>query len=191
MRFNLSEIKELIETRRTIKPENYTERLVHKELIEDILDSARWAPNHGMTQPWFFKVYLGKGLEKLRQSVLEGAKNTELNPAKIEKFCFRLSKTSVAIAICHNRQSERIPKIEEVSAIACAVQNMHLMATAYGLGAFWSTGSLAYSEIYRNILGLVEGQECLGTFFMGYPGIDWPTSQRKPVEYYTSWNEGD
>ena len=65
MRHNVSEITELIKDRRTIYPEQYTDRKVHRELIEKILNNAIWAPTHGMTQPWRFKVFVNDGLKKL------------------------------------------------------------------------------------------------------------------------------
>ena len=36
-------------------------------------------------------------------------------------------------------------------------------------------------------LELKEGEKCLGLFYMGYPAIDWPKGQRKPIEYVTKW----
>ena len=46
------------------------------------------------------------------------------------------------IAICMARQSrpeKLMPLWEEIAAVACAVQNMHLMATSLGVGAYWSS----------------------------------------------------
>ena len=54
MRFNLSEVTELIRERRTIVPEQFSDRKVHKEQLELILNNAQWAPTHGNTQPWRF-----------------------------------------------------------------------------------------------------------------------------------------
>ena len=57
MKYNFSEIIEVIKNRRTIYPENFTGRLVQREVIEKLLTSAIWAPTHGKTQPWRFKVF--------------------------------------------------------------------------------------------------------------------------------------
>ena len=58
MLFNLSEINELIRSRRTIYPEQFSDRKVHIEQIEVLLNNAQWAPTHGNTQPWRFKVFM-------------------------------------------------------------------------------------------------------------------------------------
>ena len=67
MKYNLSEITEVIKNRRTIYPEMYSSRKVHKEIIEDLLNNAIWAPTHGNTQPWRFKVFMGFGLNRLSE----------------------------------------------------------------------------------------------------------------------------
>jgi nitroreductase len=65
MRFNLSEVNDLIRSRRTIYPEQFSDRQVHQEQIELILNNAQWAPTHGNTQPWRFKVFMEEGRQKL------------------------------------------------------------------------------------------------------------------------------
>jgi nitroreductase len=54
----------------------------------------------------------------------------------------RWSTPSHMIAICMARQphpTKLMPLWEELAACACAVQNMHLMATSLGLAAYWSS----------------------------------------------------
>ena len=82
-----------------------------------------------------------------------------------------------------------IPEIENISAVACAVQNMYLTCTAYGLGSYWSSPKYIYSEEMKEFLGLGEDDKCLGLFYMGYPEGEWPKSHRKPLEYVTEWHE--
>ena len=65
MKFNLSEINDLFRSRRTIYPEEFSERVVHKEQIELILNNAQFAPTHGNTQPWRFHVFMKDGKNKL------------------------------------------------------------------------------------------------------------------------------
>lgn len=193
MRFNLSEINELIRERRTIYPEQFSDRKVHKEQVEVILNNAQWAPTHGNTQPWRFKVFME---EESRQSLSTflGETYMKLIPeekqvdAKLKKLMARPLKTSVVIAVCMERQKEeKILEIEEIEAVACAIQNMHLSCTAFGLGGFWSTPKLIYTEEMNDYLGLGEKDKCLGLFYIGYSAVEWPKSHRKPLEYTTEW----
>ncbi len=192
MRFNLSEVNELIRNRRTIYPEQFSDRKVHKEQIELILNNAQWAPTHGNTQPWRFKVFMEDGRQKLAdflgKTYLELTPKEQQNDMKLAKMLTRPMKSSVVIAVCMERQlEEKILEIEEIEAVACAIQNMHLSCTAYGLGGFWATPKLIYTPQMNEFLGLGEKDKCLGLFYIGYPAIEWPKAHRKPLEYTTEW----
>jgi nitroreductase len=192
MRFNLSEINELIKNRRTIYPEQFSARKVHKEQIEMLLTNAQWAPTHGNTQPWRFHVFTDGGLQKLStflgETYLKLTAPEQQNDAKLAKMLRRPLISSAVIVVSMKRQEEeKIPEIEEIEAVACAIQNMHLSCTAYGLGGFWATPKLIYSSEMTSFLGLSERDKCLGIFYVGYPEIEWPKAHRRPVEYNTTW----
>lgn len=195
MKYNLSDLREVIQNRRSIKPENFKPRKVLPDMITEVLNNARWAPTHGMTEPWHFVVFQDGAIKDLGEFMAETYKNScEQNnfvEKKYEKFKNRPLLSSVVIAICMKRQeSAKIPEIEEVAAVACAVQNMHLTATAYGLGGYWSSGNVSYSDEMKSYLNLTPADQCLGLFYLGYPSIEWPTSHRQPLEYHTEWRKG-
>lgn len=192
MKYNLSEITAVIKDRRTIYPEFFSERKVHREQIELLLNNAIWAPTHGMTQPWRFKVFMDEGKTRLgefmRDLYLEKVPDAEQKQIKLNRNTDRPARASAVIAVCMERQKEeKIPEIEEVEAVACAIQNMYLTCTAYGLGGFWSTPKLIYTKEMNGFLNLGEKDKCLGLFYVGYPGNEWPKGQRRPIEYVTEW----
>lgn len=192
MHYNLSEINELIRNRRTIVPEQFSSRPVHKEQVEILLQNAQWAPTHGKTQPWRFHVFMDASRERLSQflgkTYLEQTPSELQNEMKLAKLIRRPLKSSVVIAVSMKRQAEeKIPEIEEIEAVACAIQNIHLTCTAYGFGGFWSTPKLIYSKAMNDFLGIGEKDKCLGLFYVGYPEIEWPSAHRIPLEYHTVW----
>tara|TARA_B110000285_G_C15116779_1_gene614584 strand:+ start:1978 stop:2565 length:588 start_codon:yes stop_codon:yes gene_type:complete len=192
MRFNLSEVTELIKERRTIFPEQFSDRKVHREQVELIINNAQWAPTHGNTQPWRFKVFMEEGREKLSdflaKTYLEITPKEAQKDKTLAKLIKRPTQASVVIAVSMKRQEEeKIMEIEEIEAVACAIQNMYLTATAYGLGSFWSTPKLIYTPEMNEFLDLGEKDKCLALFYIGYPAIEWPKSHRKPLEYTTEW----
>ena len=194
MKYNLSEITDVIKNRRTIYPKFFSSRKVHKEIVEHLLNNATWAPTHGNTQPWKFQVYMGDSREKLSKNLGELYQlltPKELyNEGKFKKISSRPFLSSVAIVVSMKRgDNEKIPEIEEVEAVACAIQNMCLTATAYGLGSFWSSPKIIYTPEMNKFLKLNPEDKCLGVLYVGYPSIDWPKGQRKPIEYLTEWNE--
>ncbi len=195
MRFNLSEINELIRERRTIYPEQFSSRKVHREQLEVILNNAQWAPTHGNTQPWRFQVFTGdesrQNLSQFLGKTYQEVVPTEMqNDAKLAKIMRRPLLSSAIVAVSMERQpEEKILEMEEIEAVACAVQNMHLTCTAYGLGGFWATPKIIYTPQMNEFLGLGDKDKCLGLFFIGYPDIEWPKSHRRPLEYTTKWHE--
>ena len=193
MKYSLSEVTDIITDRRTIYPEFYSERKVHKEIVEKLLNNAIWAPTHGMTQPWRFSVFMDEGRQKLAGflSNLYKQKHSgeNFNEKKFDKLKHRPLKASVVIAISVERDSKgKITELDETLAVACAVQNMMLTATCYGLATFWATpGVIKYDEI--NSFLNIENGKCIGFLYVGYPAIEWPKSQRRPIEYVTKWIE--
>ena len=90
MKYNLSEITEVIKNRRTIYPEQYSDRSIHKEIVEDVLKNGVWAPTHGKTQPWRFIVYLKDSKielsDFLSNQYLEKFKGDDFNEMKFNKI---------------------------------------------------------------------------------------------------------
>ncbi|MCH2197553.1 MAG: nitroreductase [Flavobacteriales bacterium] len=191
MKYNLSEVNEVIKNRRSISPEKYSGRKVHREIVENILTNATWAPNHGMTQPWRFKVFMDEGMNKLADFLPELYKSfsgDDFSVKKYEKIKNRCETLSVMVMICvEPGENPRIPEIEEIEAVACGIQNMYLTCTAYGIGGFWSSPKFVYTREMADFLNLSEKGQCLGIFYMGYPEDEWPNSHRKPLEYVSEW----
>lgn len=192
MRHNLSEITDLIKDRRTIYPEFFSSRKVHKEQVELLLNNAIWAPTHGMTQPWRFKVFMENGKDELgnffEAMYLKHVAPEKQKAIKLARMQNRPKAASAVIAICMKRQDEeRISELDEIMAVASAVQNMQLTATAYGLACFWSTPGFMKTDDVKEYLGLDKKDKCLGFIYLGYPANDWPKGQRKPIEYVTEW----
>ena len=197
MKYNLSEITELIRNRRSIAPENFGLRQVHREQVELMLGNACWAPNHGLTQPWRFVVMNEQTKIDLAEMAFFCATNgkdpIDINLNKVNRMKERISASSVVIAVnMHRDPAQKVPEWEEVAAIGAAVQNLHLTATAYGLAGFWATPAVIKHPTMREFLGLEDGVQCLGFFYLGYPKEDIECkSHRKPLEYVTTWRMSD
>lgn len=194
MKFSVSEITELVRHRRTIYPKDYTERVVHREIIERVIGNGTWAPTHGMTQPWRFTVFTDAARGTLSQFLGDVyMKNTppeKFLQRKYDNITQRPLQSSVVIALGMARdQNGKISERDELLAVACAVQNMHLTCTAYGLGAFWATGGPMTGAAMRDFLGLGPNDQALGLFYMGYPAVEWPKGYRKPLDQVITWQE--
>jgi nitroreductase len=192
MKYNLSEITDIIRNRRSISPEKFSNRKVHREQIELLIQNATWAPSHGMTQPWRFTVFVDDGRAKLASFLPELYRNStapeKFNATKFDRLVQRLQNVSAVIVVhMHRDETQKIRELEEVEAVACAIQNMALTATAYGISCFWSSPGYMYSDEMKNFIGIGPEDQCLGICYLGYPQDEWPKSHRKPIEYSTTW----
>lgn len=194
MKFSVSEATGLIRSRRTIYPKDYTDRAVHREIVERVLTNATFAPTHGMTQPWRFTVFIGPARERLSNFLGEQYRAAtppeKFLQRKYENLTQRPLQSSVVIGIgmVHD-PAGKITLEDELLAMACAVQNMQLTCTAYGLGSFWATGKVLIGDAMRDMLGLGSNGRALGLLFMGYPAIEWPKGYRKPIDQLVTWKE--
>ena len=57
MNYHTNEINHLIKNRRSVFPNLYTGEPVPKEVIDQMLENANWAPTHKFTEPWRFTVF--------------------------------------------------------------------------------------------------------------------------------------
>ncbi len=169
------------------------DRPVPRDVVECLLENANWAPTHGLTEPWRFHVFTGEGRGKLAaqlQTLYQEHTTTEnYRPEKYEKLGKNPLLAPVVVALVMKRDpSGKIPELEEIAAVACAVQNMHLTATALGLGAFWSSPPIVYTQGMNAFLGLTKEDRCLGLFYLGWPkeGVELK-SHRGPVAEKTIW----
>jgi nitroreductase len=192
MKFNLSEITQLIRTRRMVPPERYTSRVVHREQLELAVNNATWAPTHGLTQPWFFHVFHENGMRILQEELPAIYKVTtpeeKFSESKFQKLSERTAKVSAAVIVSMRRDSAgKIKEVEEIEAVACAVQNFLLTCTAYGLSAYWSSPAFIYTHKMNEFLQLNEADRCLGILYVGYPNEIPLHAHRKPLEYISKW----
>ncbi|MDN3204248.1 nitroreductase family protein [Algoriphagus sediminis] len=192
--FNPEEVTKIIRGRRSMFVAQFKENdPIDDAIIEEMLENARWAPTHKLTQPWRFIVYTGEGLKKFGQYQadmykMRAEKNgTPFIEATYEKFLNNPQKASHVIAILMKR-SENIPLMEEIAATAMAVQNMYLTASAYGLAGYWGTGGPTFWPEAREDFGL-EGEDMLmGFFYVAKPASDnWPTGKRDPLDEKVAW----
>jgi nitroreductase len=196
MNYNTIEINRLIKNRRSIFPKMYTGEPVPKSVIEKMLENANWAPTHKFTEPWRFTVFYQEGVKKFAdyQSDLykeRASANHTFDQVKYLKLKEKPLLASCIIAIGMKRDvQKRIPEIEEISAVSCAVQNMYLTATAYGAGCYWSTGGPTFWEEAKPFFNLGADDKLLGFLFVGMPQQKLPSGNRGSWEEKCQWIEG-
>lgn len=184
---------ELIRRRRTVKPKLFSDRPIDESIVWELLENANWAPTHGMTEPWRFSVFTGASRKRLAEFLASTYKEItspeDFKPNKYDGMSKNAMLAPVVLAIGMKRQDiEKISELDEIQAVACAVQNIHLSAASYGLGGFWSTNVAATSEKMRDYIGLGPKDRALGLFYLGYPNCQWPDGTRQPLKPKVTWH---
>lgn len=193
MNFDPKVVNELIRNRRSVFPEHYTGEKVTDNIIKQMLENAIWAPSHKLTQPWRFIVFTGEGIKKLAEAQGEVYKkvtsaNGTFREDKHKSLLTKPLLSSHIIAVLMNRDEKKsVPEVEEIGAVFCAVQNMYLTATAYGIGCYLSTGGVTYFDEAKSIFGVGAEDKLIGLLHVGIPKTTPPDSKRRPVESLMEW----
>ncbi|KIA82958.1 nitroreductase [Kaistella solincola] len=161
-------LKTLIESRKSTFPKSYAGGNIEKNVLEEIVSSAKFAPSHKRTKPGRFKVFEGE--EKLELGRKMAAIYKEITPENLflEKKYNDISLKSEqasAIVVINANFSGLVPEWEEVASVAMGVQNMYLTATAHGIACYWSTPKMI--NYLSDFLSLEDNQKCLGLFNLG------------------------
>jgi nitroreductase len=196
MEYNTNDINLLIKSRRSIYPNMYTGEKIDDKIIEQMLENANWAPTHRLSEPWRFVVFAGEGLKKLADFQSELYKEVtqregSFSEDKFEKLATKPLSASHIIAIgMHRDEKKRLPEVEEIEAVACAVQNMALTAEAYQVGCYWGSGGITYMAEAKAFFGLGEEDKLLGFLYVGVPKMRPPRGRRKPIGDKVNWIRG-
>ncbi len=190
--FDTEQVNLLMRSRRSIFPDQFAQgKVIPDEIISQLLENANWAPTHKLTEPWRFTVFKGKGLQKLalfQAALYKKVVGEKFKQAKYEKLLITPRRCSHVISIGMKRNMDAgITEMEEVAAVACAVQNIYLSVTAYGLGGYWSTGGITYFPEAKSFFGLQPEDKLLGFFYLGYVEIPPGRGSRKPAGDKIVW----
>ncbi len=183
---------ETIKKRRSIG--KMTEQSPTRAQVEHILEAATHAPNHHKVEPWKFIVLAGKARNELGEIMattlaerMAGTEQTNTKPI-IEKERNKPLRSPVIIVVAAEHATQpRVSDIENIEAVAAAVQNMLLTAEELGLAAMWRTGDAVYDLKVKSWLGLVAEDHIVAFVYLGYPAIEAQERQTQAIEKKTTW----
>jgi nitroreductase len=189
---NADFFNQLARSRRSVFPDQFDAgKKIDDTIIKEILTNAIWAPNHGKEEPWRFTVFTGNGLKKLADFQSEFYKENageNFKQGTYLKLQENPLKASHVIAVGMKRSlNKNIPEQEDILAVGCAIQNIYLSVTAYGLGGYLTTGGVTYKPKAKTFFGLGEEDKLLGFFYIGHVAIPSTSATRLPVEEKVNW----
>lgn len=164
------DVETAIRTRRTHKAFG-PEPLGRAEILE-LLDLARWAPNHHLTAPWRFRVVGPETLVRLKEMAgPEGATKLDRAPTLIVVSCAP--------------GPDPIQAEEDLHATAVASYIVLLAAHARGYAGYWRTPGLLRSPEGLAAVGLPDSERFVGLLHLGPPRQEKGPPERPPIEQST------
>lgn len=165
-------IDDIIRLRRSHFVKEFTGAEVPADLVERMLENARWAPSHKSTFPWRFRVFAGSKKNELcarmEQYYLQFTPAEKFDQKKLDKIRTYKDKVSHIISIGY-RPSGLVPDWEELAATAMAVQNMWLTLTEHPHAAgYWTSGNGTGSDFMKSATDLESGDVQIGFFMLGW-----------------------
>lgn len=168
------ELEEAIRGRRTHKV--YGSEPVDRATLDGLLELARWAPNHHLTNPWRFRVVGPATLQRLKQAAGPEA------AAKLD----RAPTLVVASAVL---SGEPVQDEEDLHAAACAAYIVLLAAHGRGLAGYWRTPDVLRTEPGRAAVGLPDGERFIALLHLGPRRQEQDPPERVPAGEYVSYLE--
>lgn len=197
----MQDILEVMTSRKSIR--RYKTDPVSDDMLDKILESARWAPTGENYQPWRFIVVrdqetrnrigdlaqVGSGSRMTAwyclghmQERFAGIQDPEKR-ASVLRFMYSgevsafAKQSPVVIAVIGTLMEGSVDVPYDLSA---AIENMLLMAHAQGLGGCWVHGPVASTrdaKKFKQILGIPAG---MGEYkVIAYVSIGWPAEARR------------
>ena len=166
------DLEEAIRTRRTHKA--YAPEPVERELLDELLELAAWAPNHNLTNPWRFRVVGPRALEALKHAA---------GPEAAAK----LDRAPTLVVASQVRDADPVQDEEDLCATAVAVYIVLLAAHARGLAGYWRTPAVLRTPEGRAAVGVPDGERAIGLIHLGRPRQERRPPERAPSGDYVTY----
>lgn len=165
--FRRVDVEQAIRARRTHK--QYGAEPVGEDVVRELVELARLAPNHKLTNPWRFRL-----LGPETRARIDGLVS-EQEAAKLRRAPTLLLVTAV-------QSDDPVLAEEDRYAAAAATYGMLLAATGRGLASYWRTPACFRDDAIRELLGLAADEAVVSLVHLGPPASDPPPKERAPVD---------
>ncbi len=197
----IGEIQKFLRSRRSVR--HFLSQPIPQALIEEILETATWAPSAHNRQPWRFvvlttieaKTHLAEQMgADFRQDLIRDDFSVEEVDHLVARSRNRILETPVVIVLCLDAtQGDIYPDkarneaeyIMGVQSVALAGGTLLLAAHSEGLGGVWVCAPLFAPETVCRTLSLPENWKPQGMLLLGYPATVPESRARKPIAEVT------
>lgn len=172
----LREFAEVLRGRRTI--ELFLQTPVPDKLILEAIETATWAPNHHVTEPWKFYLLGGETKERcldLCRDIVTKKKGAKAGDFKRKSWS---QKPGWLVVTCQRSEDELLQR-ENYAACSAAIQTLMLYLWKAGVGSKWTTGDITRDSRFFDIVDIDESEAfVVSLIWYGYPKLT-PSQSRK------------
>src|SRR5215218_1885279 len=180
--------EQAIRARRTIKA--FEPRPVERETLDELLELARWAPNHHLTNPWRFRVVGPKALERLKHAAgeLAAGEAAPQEAAVVARAAAAKLDRAPTLVVCSLvRCEDPVEHEEDHHAAAAAAYIVLLAAHSRGLAGYWRTPGVLRTKAGREAVGLGEDEDFIGLLHLGWAKQEADAPEREPPGHYVTY----
>lgn len=169
------DLETAIRSRRTHKA--YRAEPIGREVLDELFELARWAPNHHLTNPWRFRVIGPRTLGRMKELAgLEGAGKLDRAPSL------------VAVSSVVDPADELLSE-ENLFATGCAAYIVLVAAHGRGLAGYWRTPGFLRSDAGREVVGIGAEERFVGLLYLGHPVQERRPPERAPLADTVDYTE--
>ena len=164
-----------------------------EEELHTLINAAVVAPDHGRMRPWRFVILRGEAKDAFGEVMVKALRRRCAEPteAQLVKERTKLNRAPLVVVVAAARPPvDKVPWEEQLMAVAAAIQNMLIAATALGYASMWRTGDPAYDTTVKSALGLHDDDAIVGFVYLGTPAEGSEKPPNEPIlatDMVTHW----
>ncbi len=186
----VSTIATLMQSRQTILPKRLMAPGPDAGQLQQILEAAASAPDHGQLLPWRF-ILVPTGARAALAGVFGAAlleRDPLATPEQVQQAQEKAHRSPCLLLMVVDalRGDPDVDISERIVSSGCAVQNLLLMATALGFGSALTSGKALKSAALHTLFGLKAGEQALCFVSVGSVQSSRPGRLRPAMQDYVS-----
>ncbi|MEC1681856.1 nitroreductase [Bacillus mojavensis] len=178
-----SALRDIIRSRRSIR--KFKQDSVPPAVILDMLETAKYAPNHRVTEPWRF-IYVSSetGKASLIKTFASFSKKSkpDMTEEKLQNFKKTLSCVPGFLLVVFQEDENERARDDDFAATSSLIQNLQLLAWEKGIGMVWKSGKILYDKDVHQAFGLQDNERFAAIIQTGYPDEMPEVKKRTPIK---------
>ena len=175
------ELETLIAARRSSMLIDAT-REIDSAVVDRIVNTAQWAPNHKRTWPLRIAIITGNSRSTLGNTIADAMAIHGDDEMKVAKTRGKFMRSPVVLVIAAAEGATSNETEENKYAVAAGIQNMLLMAESFGLAALWGSPAKGANNAITTLCSMEPTDHVMGIVYLGWPTQSVVAPDRPNIE---------